>query len=118
MNTEGKDMVRDDRRTITLPMTVKEFIDNMISHNEIIALWFKDGDGHKRFYCGEAWATPEKYLDLPMLRVFGVVVDNVLESDAINLVVEITEDIKSLIGVIHKKHHDNTGATEGGENEC
>lgn len=118
MNTEGKDMARNDGRVITLPMKIKEFNDNMISHNELIALWYNDDQEFKRFYCGEAWATPEKYLDLPMLRVFGAVADDVWRSDVINLLVEITEDVKSLIGVIQKKHHDNTNASEGGNSEC
>lgn len=118
MNTEGRNIGRNNGKVITLPMKVKEFNDNMISHNELIALWFSEDEGSKRFYCGEAWATPEKYLELPVVRVFGAVADNLFESDVINLLVEVTEDIKGLIGVIHKKRHDNTGATEGGESEC
>lgn len=118
MNTEGKDIGRNNGKVITLPMKVKEFNDNMISHNELVALWYKEDDGLKRFYCGEAWATPEKYLDLSMVRVFGAVDDNLFESDVINLLVEITEDIKNLIGIIHKKHHDSSDASEGGKSEC
>lgn len=118
MNTEGKDMGMNNEKVITLPMKVKEFNDNMISHNEIIALWFNDGREFERFYIGEAWATPEKYLDIPVLRVFGAVADDVLKSDTINLLVEITDDIKSLISVIQKKRHDNTDAIEGGKSEC
>lgn len=71
--------------------TVGDMIDKVFSHNEIIALWeerkSEKGSPKYRIYKGMAHALPKEHKDRIFVRVFGTLVENVTESDVINILV-------------------------------
>lgn len=74
-------------------MLVKDIIDNIISHNEIIAIWtFDKGECcHYRQWRGMAWDLEKKRPDLfnsKFVKIFGVVPESIVEADTINIEIE------------------------------
>lgn len=92
---------------------IKSAIDTMFSHNEIIALWYEsktDDRGYRLIYRGEAWATPDEYLCLEMIKFFGCIPEHIYEADVINILVSVDED-NLQIG-LPKKQHSNEGCSD------
>ena len=78
-------------RLIHLPCAVKDLIDKVIGHNEIVAIWErrknKEGRYHALLWKGMAWDIPEEYLDRTFLKIFGTVPESITEADTVNIAV-------------------------------
>ena len=93
-------------RCVVTPCKVVDAIDNLFSHNEIIALWNdkpSDRDHSYLLWRGEAWRLPEKYKDQRILKIKGIIAENISESDTINLqvtpyIVPCAEAVAALAG--------------------
>ena len=70
-------------------MKLRDAIDNIFSHNEIISVW-KEGDDHtsKKIWHGEAWRLPQMYWNCRKWRIFGTVCECIYESDTINILLK------------------------------
>lgn len=67
-------------------MKLKDTIDKIFSHNEVLAIWRKDDD--RRDICewtGMAWQLPYHYKDVENWKIFGVIPDSIYEADKINI---------------------------------
>lgn len=74
-------------------MLVKDIIDNIITHNEIIAIWTFDRSEwcHYRQWRGMAWDLQDKRPDLfnsKFVKIFGVIPESIVEADTINIEIE------------------------------
>ena len=71
---------------------IKDWIDNIFSHNEIIALWetLYDDDlsYHSLIWRGEAWRLPEEYKSYEAINIFGTIPETIIKADTINIEVE------------------------------
>ena len=74
-----------------LPCKVKDLIDAIISHNEIVGIWErrknKEGRYHALLWKGMAWDIPEEYLDRTFLKIFGTVPESITDADTVNIAV-------------------------------
>lgn len=84
-------MYKDRNRFVELPCKVKDLIDTIISHNEIVGIWErrknKEGRYHALLWKGMAWDIPEEYLDRTFLKIFGTVPESITEADTVNIAV-------------------------------
>ena len=82
---------KDRNRFVELPCAVKDLIDKVIGHNEIVAIWErrknKEGGYHALLWKGMAWDIPEEYLDRTFLKIFGTVPESITEADNVNILV-------------------------------
>ena len=82
---------KDLNRFVELPCKVKNLIDTIISHNEIVGIWErrknKEGGYHALLWKGMAWDIPEEYLDRTFLKIFGTVPESITEVDTVNIAV-------------------------------
>ena len=89
MYIEGCDYFKDRTRFVELPCKVKDLIDTIISHNEIVAIWErrknKEGRYHALLWKGMAWDIPEEYLERTFLKIFGTVPESITEADTVNI---------------------------------
>ena len=89
---------KDHNRFVELPYKVKDLIDTIISHNEIVAIWErrknKEGRYHALLWKGMAWDIPEEYLDRTFLKIFGIVPESIAEADTVNI--SVTPVLKSV----------------------
>ncbi|WP_294465542.1 hypothetical protein [uncultured Ruminococcus sp.] len=92
------DYFKDRTLFIELPCKVKDLIDTIISHNEIVGIWErrknKEGRHHALLWKGMAWDIPEEYLDRTFLKIFGTVPESITEADTVNI--SVTPIIKSV----------------------
>lgn len=76
---------------IRLPCKVKNLIDRVIGHNEIVAIWErrknKEGRYHILLWRGMAWNIPEEYLNRTFLKIFGTVPESISNADSVNIAV-------------------------------
>lgn len=72
---------------LRLPCRLGDIIDRIISHNEIVTLMFETEvssfRGLQHFWHGAAWNIPKEYLELPFVKIHGVVPDKITEADII-----------------------------------
>lgn len=72
---------------LRLPCKLGDIIDRVISHNEIVTLMFETEVNSFRclqhFWTGMAWNIPKEYLELPFVKIHGVVPDKITEADTI-----------------------------------
>lgn len=72
--------LKEQGRLIELPCKLKNAIDVIFSHNEIVTLMCDgvDKNGtrcHLHFWHGMAWNIPKEYLELQFVKIHGVVSD-------------------------------------------
>ena len=73
-------------------MKVIDIIDNIISHNEIIALWVEEKDTihyHRLVWKGMAHQLPDNMKNLKFCKIFGCIPEDIMEADTINIEVEL-----------------------------
>lgn len=91
MYIEGCDYFKDCTRFMELPCKVKDLIDKVIGHNEIVAIWERRKGEEGRYsvllWQGMAWDIPEEYLARTFLKIFGTVPDNITKADTVNIAV-------------------------------
>ena len=72
---------------LRLPCRLSDIIDRIISHNETVTLMFETEvssfRGLQHFWHGAAWNIPKEYLELPFVKIHGVVPDKITEADTI-----------------------------------
>ena len=72
---------------LRLPCRLGDIIDRIISHNEIVTLMFETEvcsfRGLQHFWHGMAWNIPKEYLELPFVKIYGVVPDKITVADTI-----------------------------------
>ena len=76
-------------------MLVKDLIDTIFSHNEIIAIWEnREDDGncfHYLLWRGMAWDLKEKQPNLynsRFQRIFGTIPQSITQADTINILID------------------------------
>lgn len=91
MYIESCDYYEDRNRFVELPRVVKDLIDKVIDHNEIVAIWERRKNKEGRYsvllWRGMAWDIPKEYLDRTFLKIFGTVPESIAEADTINIAV-------------------------------
>ena len=103
-----------------IPCKVKDIIDTIISHNEIVALWYEepteDVKYDKQVWRGMAWDIPNVYKECKFIKIFGTVPESIVEADTINIRIELNEDYKVESSKSYKKDHlgEVNGMVEGG----
>lgn len=91
--TEVRDCLhfKDRNRFVELPCKVKDLIDTIISHNEIVGIWErrknKEGRYHALLWKGMAWDIPEEYLERTFFKIFGTIPESITEADTVNIAV-------------------------------
>jgi hypothetical protein len=77
---------------------VKDIIDTIISHNEIVALCVEeeteDVRYDKQIWRGMAWDIPNSYKGCRFVKMFGTVPESIAESDTINIRIELPQPYK------------------------
>ena len=72
---------------LRLPCRLGDIIGKIISHNEVVTLMFETEvssfRGLQNFWHGMAWNIPKEYLELPFVKIHGVVPDKITEADTI-----------------------------------
>ena len=70
-------------------MKLKNAINKLFGHNEIIALWFETDQQYKvLLWRGEAWKLPKEYEKLRIARFFGTIPQSICEADTINILIK------------------------------
>ena len=86
----------DQGLLLRLPCRLGDIIDRIISHNETVTLMFETEvssfRGLQHFWHGAAWNIPKEYLELPFVKIHGVVPDKITEADTIWIEVRKEED--------------------------
>ena len=84
---EGFKNAEEQGMLLRLPCRLGDIIDRIISHNEIVTLMFETEvcsfRGLQHFWHGMAWNIPKEYLELPFVKIHGVVPDKITEADTI-----------------------------------
>ncbi|HJI48776.1 MAG TPA: hypothetical protein OIL97_04410 [Oscillospiraceae bacterium] len=82
---------KDRNSFVELPCKVKDLIDTIICHNEIIGIWERRKNKEGRYsvllWRGMAWDIPEEYLDRTFLKIFGTVPKSITEADTVNIAI-------------------------------
>lgn len=82
---------KDHNRFVELPCKVKDLIDTIISHNEIVGIWERRKNKEERYdvllWRGMAWDIPKEYLDRTFLKIFGTVPESITKADTVNIAV-------------------------------
>lgn len=90
-NRDSCEHFKDRNRFVELPCKVKDLIDKVISHNEIVAIWERRKNKEGRYsvllWRGMAWDIPKEYLDRTFLKIFGTVPESITEADTVNIAV-------------------------------
>lgn len=72
-------------------MLVKDIVDNIISHNEIVAIHVERREEisyHECLWRGMAWQIPEKFANMTFSKIFGVIPETIDQADTINIEVK------------------------------
>lgn len=81
---------------LRLPCRLGDIIGRIISHNEVVTLIFETEvssfRGLQHFWHGAAWNIPKEYLELPFVKIHGVVPDKITEADTIWIEVRNEEE--------------------------
>ena len=81
-----------------IPCEVKDIIDTIISHNEIVALWVEeeteDVRYDKQIWRGMAWDIPNSLKGCRFIKIFGTVPESIAEADTINIRIETPKPYK------------------------
>lgn len=81
---------------LRLPCKVENLIDKVISHNEVVALWFEVVAGDKAYdeliWKGMAWGIPEAYKQCEVVKIFGSIQESIYETDIINIRIKLTKE--------------------------
>lgn len=81
---------------LRLPCKVKNLIDKVILHNEVVALWFEVVAGDKAYdeliWKGMAWGIPEAYKQCEVVKIFGIIQESIYETDIINIRIKLTKE--------------------------
>ena len=101
---------------IEWPISIKKSIDCLYSHNEIVALWYQpisDIRSYKMFYYGMAWAIPDRYHDMEIIKIFGCIPESIDKADTINLLIDIGDNEKNIESFIKLEKSFNNKQKEG-----
>lgn len=89
---------KDSNKFVELPYVVKDLIDKVVGHNEIVAIWErrknKEDWYHTLLWKGMAWDIPEEYLERTFFKIFGTVPESITEADTVNI--SVTPILKSV----------------------
>ena len=80
---------------IKYPIKLKDATNLLYEHNELINLWYKSDNyrnGYTKLWSGEAWALPDEYSNLNLLKFIGIISDSIYHSDHINILVDANDD--------------------------
>lgn len=67
-------------------MKLKEAIDVIFSHNELVALWKSEDKDHDiKIWSGMAHQLPDIYLEKSAWMIFGLIPEKISEADYINI---------------------------------
>ena len=76
---------------IVPPCKVKDLIDTIIGHNEVVGIWERrkgeEGRYHVLLWRGMAWDIPEEYLNRTFLKIFGIVPESMSTADTVNIAI-------------------------------
>lgn len=108
-------------------LTIKDLIDIIFSHNEIISLCISEVDPdddmvsyRREFWKGHAHQLPKEYEDYTFISIFGCIADNITESDTIYI--ECCEPMSPLQKLVELKaesdYYINNKHNEGCVNAC
>lgn len=91
---------------IRLPCRLGDIIDKIISHNENVTLMFETEVSSFRclqhFWHGMAWNIPKEYLELPFVKIHGVVPDKITEADTIWI--EVRKEAEQALAILEKEN--------------
>lgn len=74
-------------------MLVKDLIDNIISHNEVVSIWKPlSTQSSEEIWHGMAHAMPTHIANLTFKRIFGTIPEHITQADTINILTQL--DIK------------------------
>ena len=105
---EFKQYLDAERRglLLRLPCRLGDIIDRIISHNEIVTLMFETEvcsfRGLQHFWHGMAWNIPKEYLELPFVKIHGVVPDKITEADTIWI--EVRKEAEQALARMEGEH--------------
>lgn len=93
---EDKQSSNNKRKIITFPCHVKDLVDVIFSHNEIVALWSNEDpwgeDTDKNHYYkqwkGMGWEIPERFTNREVIRIFGCIPESISDADTINILIK------------------------------
>lgn len=95
----------DEEVILRLPCRLGDIINRIISHNEIVTLMFETEvcsfRGLQHFWHGMAWNIPKEYLELPFVKIHGVVPDKITEADTIWI--EVRKEAEQALAKIEKE---------------
>ena len=91
---------------LRLPCRLGDIIDRIISHNETVTLMFETEvssfRGLQHFWHGAAWNIPKEYLELPFVKIHGVVPDKITEADTIWI--EVRKEAEQALARMEKEN--------------
>lgn len=110
-DNENKHMINTNiHHNITWPMKIVDAPDVLFSHNSSIALWYNSSsEGCVRIWVGEAWALPDEYKELSILKFFGTIAETIWESGVINIIVDANDETPR---DLPRKYHNTEGCTD------
>lgn len=69
---------------------VKDLIDNIISHNEVVSIWKPlSMQSSEEIWHGMAHAMPAHIANLTFKRIFGTIPECITQADTINILVQL-----------------------------
>ena len=86
-------------------MRLIDSINNIFSHNEIIAIWEKEDEHHDILvWCGMAWQLPEEYKNIEKWQIVGAIADKITESDRINININDAAHLIPTVDAVPVRH--------------
>lgn len=71
-------------------MLVKDLIDNIISHNEVVSIWKPlSTQSSEEIWHGMAHAMPVHIANLTFKRIFGTIPEHITQADTINILTQL-----------------------------
>lgn len=68
--------------------SIKNAVGTIISRNARVAIWVQDKDDDcslTKVWQGMAWGIPDKYMNRGDWKIFGTVVEDIMDSDVVNI---------------------------------
>lgn len=92
---------------LRLPYKIKDAVDALFSHNEIVSLWIKvekEITYHQLIWNGMAWNIPEELKTCDFVKIFGTIPETITQADTINIEIILSKEAEQALARMEKEN--------------
>lgn len=98
-DAEEQKALKEQVNNLSFPCKLEYMIDDIFSHNEIVALWVNEPGKHLhlRVWRGMAWDIPKALKECEFVNIFGVVPETIDKADTINICIKLSAEAEKAL---------------------